>query len=36
LGFGINIFVRVFIGVHAPTHVVVGMLEDLVQKNAEV
>lgn len=33
--FGINIFVCVFIGVHAPMHVVVVMLEDFMEKNAE-
>jgi hypothetical protein len=35
LVFVIAIFVRVFIGVHAPMRVVVVMLEDLVEENAE-
>ena len=35
LAFAITIFVRMFIGVHAPMRAVVVMLEDLVEKDAE-
>ena len=35
LAFAIAIFVRVFIGVHAPMGVVVVVTEDLVEENAE-